>query len=105
MENTPCIKLATWYTFLARYGYGSRPLEPEGPSLCNLGSGDFLASDDGAESFMALYLKDESTFELEITKYNIDDFSAERKKEGYLCTLEGNYSRAETIWVNRLYIS
>jgi hypothetical protein len=46
---------------------------------------------------MALYLKDESTFELEITKYNIDDFSAERKKEGYLCTLEGNYSRAETI--------
>ena len=40
---------------------------------------------------MALYLKDESTFELEITKYNIDDFSAERKKEGYLCTLEGNF--------------
>ena len=38
---------------------------------------------------MALYLKDESTFELEITKYNIDDFSAERKKEGYLCTIEG----------------
>ena len=89
LENTPFIKLTTWYTFLARYGYGSRPLEPAGPSLCNLGSGDFLASDDGAESFMALYLKDESTFELEITKYNIDDFSAERKKEGYLCTLEG----------------
>ena len=42
------------HTFLSRYGYGSRPLEPEGPSLCTLGSGDFLASDDGAESFMAL---------------------------------------------------
>ena len=49
-------------SFLSRYGYGSRVLEPAGASLCTLGSGDFLASDDGAESFMALYLKAKSLF-------------------------------------------
>mgnify|MGYP001374217431 CR=1 FL=1 len=61
------------------------------------GASSTVTSDDGAESFMALYLKDEATFELEVTKYNIDDLSAEREKQGYLCTLEGNYSRAETV--------
>ena len=67
-------------------------MEPEGASLCSFGATDFLASDDGAESFIALYLKDETTYELDITKYNIGDFSADKKKEGYLCTLESKHT-------------
>ena len=79
-----------YISFITRSGYGSRPLEPEAAKLCDLGTGDFLASDEGAESYVALYLKDDETFELDITMYKIDAFSPEsRKKEGYLCTLEG----------------
>lgn len=64
-------------------------MEPEGAAICTMGTGDFLASDDRAESFVALYLKDQTTFELEVTKYNQDDFSAERVESGYICTKEG----------------
>ena len=64
-------------------------LEPQGNTLCNLGTGDFLPADNKAQSFVALRIHEESRKELEITQYNQADYSAARKKAGYLCEKEG----------------
>ena len=56
-------------------------LEPEGNTLCNLGTGDFLPADNKAQSFVALRIHEESRKELEITQYNQADYSAARKKQ------------------------
>ena len=69
-------------------------LEPEGNTLCNLGTGDFLPADNKAQSFVALRIHDGSRKELEITQYNQADYSAPRKKAGYLCEKEGS-----TYWI------
>lgn len=64
-------------------------LEPQGNSICNMGPKDSVASDKRAESFVALRIMDETDLELEVTKYNIDDYLAPRKKAGYICEIEG----------------
>ncbi len=53
---------------------------------------EFATGSIGAESFIALHIKEDVTFELEITNYNVDDFSAPKKKAGYICEKDGKYN-------------
>ena len=67
-------------------------LGPQGNSICKMGSKDSVASESRAESFVALRIVDKTDLQLEVTKYNIDDYSAPRKKAGYICEIEGRIS-------------
>jgi len=65
-------------------------LETTQPSLCTMGPNDVLPFGDEAESFLALRIETPTDLRLEITEYNIDDYSAARKKAGYICEREGS---------------
>ena len=53
---------------------------------------EFATGEVGDESFIDLVIVDGSTFELEITNYNVEDYSADKKKAGYICEKDGKSS-------------
>jgi len=71
------------------FGYGIFDMEPAGPSLCGFGLLDAIPQEPNAESFMALRLESAALLHLRIEKFNIDDYTMERKKAGYICEQEG----------------
>ena len=75
--------------YFNRLGNGVYLMEPSGASACSFGSDDTLPS---TEAFIALKIVDKDNLELKVTEYNIDDYTAERTKSGYICEKEGiNY--------------
>ena len=75
-------------------------MEPSGASACSFGSDDTLPS---TEAFIALKIVDKDNLELKVTEYNIDDYTAERTKSGYICEKEGiNYIHISFLFLHEL---
>lgn len=64
-------------------------LETNQPTVCAMGPKDVLPQESNAESFFALKIETPTDFRLEITKYNLLDYSAPKIRAGYICEREG----------------
>ena len=65
-------------------------MQPDGGTLCGLGSGDTVFSGQKDEFFATIEIKsDLTTRELKLTQFNQDDYTLPREKAGYICEKEG----------------
>jgi hypothetical protein len=87
--------------FLCSLGYGVFGMETSGASLCNKGTDDFLSSDTKAESFIALKVLDESTREIQVTKFNQDDYTKDRVEAGFICEKENLWGCSDGWYMNQ----
>ncbi len=68
--------------------------------MCSFGSGDVIPSTTKAESFVAFRLMDKDNRELEITQFNQDDYTKNKKEAGYICEKETLWGCPEGYFMN-----